>query len=274
MHDQPVTLPVFGFVCLHRRPLVDGVGREAEWARDCAATGRASAHLWQGIEGFVVPRRYTTLPGWARRPRGLELRVRASGGGLVPQGPGVWNLSLLWPAPSGTPVDTTGVYRALCTELSAALQRLGIEGATPQAVEGSWCDGRFNLAVDGAKLVGTAQAWKRVAAIAARDATGPAGDAAADAAASAGANSVPIVLAHAVIVVTADPAALTERANACEAALGNATRYRAGALTSIARCVGGKSVDVEARTLTVLAEQFARVVPPRASPPMRQSPRG
>ena len=248
-----MALPVFGFVCLHRRPLIDGVDCEAQWARECAATGRASAHLWQGSEGFVVPRRYASLPGWVQRPRELSLLVRASGGGLVPQGPGVWNLSLLWPAPSSMPTDTTAVYRALCGELSAALVRVGIEGAAPQAVEGSWCDGRFNLAVRGAKLVGTAQAWKRVRAIA----SSPAG--------------VPVVLAHAVIVVTADPDALTARANACEAALGNATRYRADALTSVARCLGvhaagsAELAAIETRTLTVVAEQFARVVPPRAS---------
>jgi hypothetical protein len=242
-------LPLFGFVCVHRHPLQDGPSHESEWAQRCAATGRAVAHLWQGVEGFVVPCRYTTLPGWSQRPLDMTLHVRTSGGGLVPQGPGVWNLSLLWPAPSNTPTDTSGVYRALCTELSAALARLGIEGASTQAVEGSWCDGRFNLAVGGAKLVGTAQAWKRVGA------GGP------------NARGVTVVLAHAVIVVTADTVALTARANACEAALGNAARYRAEASTSVARCVGiaSNNNDIEARTLTVLAEQFARVVLPRAA---------
>ncbi len=241
-----MALPVFGFVCLHRHPLADGAADEAAWARGCAATGRPAAHLWQGVEGFVAPRRYTTLPGWPQRPRDLALQVRASGGGLVPQGLGVWNLSLLWPAPSAAPTDTTGVYAALCAELTTALARLGIDGLAPQAVEGSWCDGRWNLAVGGAKLVGTAQAWKRVAP---REAG----------------VGVPVVLAHAVIVVTADPAVLTERANACEAALGHAVRYRPEVLTSVARCVPGAASDLEARTLTVLAEQFARVVAPKAA---------
>jgi hypothetical protein len=260
-------LPTFGFVCLHRRPLTDGPGSEAQWARRCAATGRAVAHLWQGVEGFVVPRRYTTLPGWPQRPRDLALHVRSSGGGLVPQGPGVWNLSLLWPvpsaveghAPSATPTDTTGVYAALCAQITEALARLGIDGLAPRSVEGSWCDGRFNLAAGGAKLVGTAQAWKRVAP---RD----------------GASGVPIVLAHAVIVVTADPVLLTERANACEAALGHATRYRADALTSVARCASGAPTGVaaaegiESRTLTVLAEQFARIVEPHVAAVAEASP--
>ena len=61
----------------------------------------------------------------------------------------------------------------------------------------------------GRKLVGTAQSWRRVA-------------------------GAPVVLAHAVIVVDADPPTLTERANAFEPRLGSARRYRAEALTSVA----------------------------------------
>lgn len=233
---------------MHRQPLSTGIGHEADWLAGSAALGLASAHLWTAPRGLVVPRRYTALPGWAAAAaaaadgRHGELQVRASGGGLVPQGPGVWNLSLAWPAPAATPVDTDGVYRGLCDALAAAFARLGL-AATPQAVEGSFCDGRYNLAVNGAKFVGTAQAWRRV-------------------------DGRPMVLAHAVVVVDADPAELTARANAFEALLGSTTRYRAEAVTSVALACGGGGPDIEARTLTVLAEQFARVVPPRVFDPL------
>jgi hypothetical protein len=72
------------------------------------------------------------------------------------------------------------------------------------------------------------------------------------------------VLAHAVVVSSADPAALTARANALESALGREPPYRADALTSVARAAGlapGPALD--ARVAHVLAERFARVVPPR-----------
>ena len=245
-----MSLPAFGFVTVHRPPLAAGIAHEADWLAASAALGRASAHLWTAPRGLVVPRRYAALPGWAAAAAAVadgqhgELQVRVSGGGLVPQGPGVWNLSLAWPAPAATPVDTDGVYRGLCNTLAAALARLGL-AATPQPVDGSFCDGRYNLAVDGAKLVGTAQAWRRIA-------------------------GRPMVLAHAVIIVTADPAELTARANAFEAALASATRYRAGAVTSVALACGGAAgggPDIEARTLAVLAEQFARVVAPRVFNP-------
>jgi len=232
-----VKLPTFGFVSVYREPLADGVVREAEWMERCALTGRATAHLWRAPAGFVVPRRYVRLPGWAalRDTWTGEVQERASGGGLVPQGPGLWNLSLVWPAPSAMPVDIGGIYLALCDELAAALARLGLV-ATPQEVSGSFCDGRYNLAVKGRKLIGTAQAWKRFA-------------------------GQPVVMAHAVIVVDADPVELTARCNAFETALGTPVRYTAEALTSVAIETGDP--QVEQRALAAIASQFAHVVPPR-----------
>jgi lipoate-protein ligase A len=233
-----VKLPAFGFVCVHERPLADGIAREADWMAGSARGGHASAHLWQGTRGWVVPRRTTALPAWHRvaAQHGAALQVRHSGGGLVPQGPGIWNLSLAWPAGTSTPADMHAVYAALCDALAAAFARLGVM-ATPQAVQGSFCDGRWNLAVHGRKLVGTAQAWRRI-------------------------GTVQVVLAHALIIVGADPLALTASANALESELGQGMPYRADALTSLA-LEAPPTADFEARTLEVLAEQFARVVPPR-----------
>jgi lipoate-protein ligase A len=232
-----VSLPRFGFVSVHRGPLDGGIACEAEWMEGCVARRRAVAHLWHARRGFVVPRRYTLLPGWAARPPDEaigETQVRASGGGLVPQGPGIWNLSLAWPAASATPVDTGAIYRALCEELARAFARLGVI-SEPQPVTGSFCDGRYNLASRGRKLVGTAQAWRRV-------------------------HGHSVVLTHAVIVVDADPAELTQRCNAFEAALGSQTRYQAEALTSLALEAGTR--EIESRALRVIGEQFARVVLP------------
>jgi lipoate-protein ligase A len=225
-------LPIFGFVAVHRQPLADGVGAEADWLERCAATGHAAAHLWTAPVGLVVPRRYATLPGWAAAPK-AGVQVRASGGGLVPQGPGLWNLTLIWPAASAAPDGMHTIYQAFCAELAAAFARLGLR-AEPGEVAGSFCDGRWNLALGGRKFLGTAQAWRRIA-------------------------GRTLVMAHAVIVVDADPQALTDRCNAFEAALGSGVGYRADALTSLAREVADPR-DLEARTLAVLAEQFAHVL--------------
>ena len=242
-----MSLPVFGFVSVHQRPLADGIAAEAEWMASAAATGRAAAHLWRGEPGLVAPRSCTTLPGWPAAAQAHRVLVRASGGGVVPQGPGLLNLSLVWRTDAnadagGAPSGTEAIYRALCDELAGALAQLGI-AAAPQAVEGSFCDGRFNLAVAGRKLVGTAQSWRRVA-------------------------GTPVVLAHAVIVVDADLQSLTESANAFERDLGSGRQYRAEALTSVALAWqqshgSAPAVDLEARLGTALAERFARVLAPR-----------
>ena len=237
-----MTLPRFGFVSVHAAPLDDGPGAESRWAALAAASGRAAAHLWRGTPGLIAPRNCTTLPGWDAASRTHAVRVRASGGGVVPQGPGVLNLSLVWPVEDSVPGDTEVIYVALCSALAAALARLGI-AAMPQAVDGSFCDGRFNLAVAGRKLAGTAQSWRRL-------------------------GGRPVTLAHAVIIATADPAALTDAANAFERDLGSGRHYRADALSSVALAwqqVHGRPApaDLDARLVTVLAEQFARVVPPR-----------
>jgi len=252
MTARPEALPVFGFVAVHRTPLPDGTACEDAWLREVAASGRPLAHLWQGAQGLVVPRSYERLPNWQAAcaesaATGWPVQVRASGGGLVPQGPGVLNLSLLWPAGSATPSGTDDIYRALTGELAAAFARLGV-ASEAQAVEGSFCDGRFNLASGGRKLVGTAQAWRRV-------------------------GGRPLVLAHAVIVCSADPRELTEAANRFEALAGSQRRYRADALTSVAEawCVAQGDVqppaDLDAQVLKVVAERFARIVPPRVQDP-------
>ena len=62
-----MSLPVFGFVSVHERPLADGIAAESGWMASAARTGRAAAHLWRGEPGLVVPRSCTTLPG--RPPR-------------------------------------------------------------------------------------------------------------------------------------------------------------------------------------------------------------
>lgn len=208
-----MTLPRFATLEHHAMPLADGVASERAWAQAVAAGSGPQAHLWQGRPGWAVPASYARAPGWAGwqarcAQAGTPVHVRSSGGGLVPQGPGLWNLSLLWRTAQSEPAQADAVYQALCALLERSLAAMGV-AASPQPVEGSFCDGRYNLAADGRKLVGTAQAWRRV-------------------------DGVPVVLAHAVIVLDADPAQLTAATNAFEEGLGQARRYREGALTSVA----------------------------------------
>ncbi|MEO8122955.1 MAG: lipoate--protein ligase [Burkholderiales bacterium] len=240
-------MPTFDFVSVYDKPLADGTALEAEWMARTAETGRAAAKVWGAPAGLSVPRSYERLPTWqaacqASAAAGWPVQVRGSGGGIVPQGPGVLNLSLVWPSDSATPSRTDAIYQALCDGLAAAFVRLGIV-VTTGSVQGSFCDGRFNLVADGRKLVGTAQSWRRIA-------------------------GVPVVLAHAVILATCDTALLTERANGFEAAAGSPRRYRDDAVTSVARswsdahAQASPTADLSQRLVALLGEQFARMIPP------------
>lgn len=191
-----------------------------------AAENGPTACVWECGEGLVVPRTYqrhesftTSCNAFARQ--GWPVTIRQSGGGIVPQGPGIINLSLAYAA-TGKPLDHSDeAYLLLCRLIANALQEYGI-AAHPQAVEGSFCDGRYNLAVgtgqEAKKVAGTAQLWRRHIIDGSTD-------------------TVQVVLAHALILAAVDVDAITGKANSFEEALGNDKRYVSDRIASLhARC--------------------------------------
>jgi hypothetical protein len=208
-----VGLPHFELIQIHDAALENGIALETEWMT-AAADGCASAHLWEGVTGYVVPRSYESLNRFTAvreecNARGTPVQVRTSGGGLVPQGPGVLNVSLMWSLKASAQPDPDATYKSLSNALIQALAQMEI-AAQAHAVSGSFCDGRYNLAIQGRKVVGTAQSWRRI-------------------------SGRPVVLAHAVVIVDADPMQLTEYANSFELALGTGRHYCEDALTSVVR---------------------------------------
>ncbi|MBC9925017.1 lipoate--protein ligase family protein [Klebsiella quasipneumoniae] len=133
-----------------------------------AGAGEAVAQLWQAPQGFVVPgsyRQFADLPAVSARfaARGWPVWLRRSGGGLVPQGPGIINLSLAWPVQQPLGEAAEPIYHSLCAVLQRTLARFGV-ASHARAVSGSFCDGRYNLACgegeEARKIVGTAQYWR------------------------------------------------------------------------------------------------------------------
>jgi lipoate-protein ligase A len=201
-----------------------------------AAEGGAYAAVWECHPALVVPatyRRFERFETLCERfaAEGWPVSVRRSGGGLVPQGPGMVNLSLAWRTPARMADAMESVYLGLCALLQEAFESFGLD-ARAQPVEGSFCDGRFNLALDGRKAVGTAQYWKRVNA------------------------QEHVVLAHACVLVDADLPLLVKRANAFEAQLGSDRQYRVEAVANLVPAVGWTPVDGAGRPLT--AAHFAQ----------------
>ncbi len=223
-----------------------------------AAQFGPSACVWEAGRALVVPRTYRRLPRFTKACRrfaqiGWPVTVRQSGGGLVPQGPGIVNLSLAY-AVDGPPLSRTeSVYRHLCALVAETLGDYGIV-SHPQAVTGSFCDGRYNLAWTGAdgiarKIVGTAQLWRRIAA----PVNGGAAQGPADPRpglpgipAQADARHTPpiqIVLAHAVILAAVDTNAITRVANSFERAAGGTAHYDPDRIASLHAIAGKDSHD-------------------------------
>lgn len=225
-------------------------------AAELALLERASeplAQLWQAPRSLVVPRSYRRHAGFDAlcadfAAAGWPVHVRPSGGGLVPQGPGIINLSLAYTVPGSPGRWSEPIYRHLCRLIQASLRALGVETQW-QHVPGSFCDGRFNLACgDGAharKIAGTAQYWRLLPAA---PGAAPRGYA---------------VLAHALVLVDPDLDAMHQRANAFERALGSGRHYDPGRTTSLARELG----DDPPRPLLAALERQLRTALASASPP-------
>lgn len=119
--------------------------------------------LWQSATpALVCPAAYQRLTGFERAAersaaRGWPVSCRPSGGGAVPQGIGVVNLAMAVTVRSGFLIEDG--YRLITDPIRAVLRQLGLE-ATTGATPYSFCNGTWNLSIDGRKLVGTAQRWR------------------------------------------------------------------------------------------------------------------
>lgn len=240
---MPLIPPVV-FYPEHRFDLAARSWADNERAFLAAVNGvsESMALIHEGGDGIVVPRSYqqgrpnfqTACETLARE--GLAVHVRLSGGGVVPQAAGVVNLHLGYTADTPNPLPAAEAhYQTLCRLLAELLRHFGI-ASTAQPVEGSFCDGRFNLAANGKKIAGTAQHWQR-------DKT---------------AKHRYRVLSHAVILAV-DPHLLTDRANRFEAALGSPIRYRADKTTSVSELAGANSAEITAQLRRLLSRDFSNV---------------
>ncbi|TWX66328.1 lipoate--protein ligase [Colwellia demingiae] len=84
------------------------------------------------------------------------LQARKTGGAPVPQCPGIINLSHLYLWSNDTPYSITQAYENLCTVLHAFFRQFNLTSQA-HATEFSYCDGDYNINLNGKKVVGTAQ---------------------------------------------------------------------------------------------------------------------
>jgi lipoate-protein ligase A len=118
---------------------------------------------WRAAEhGLVVPRSTARLERFPEAAalsgaEGWPVATRESGGGIVPLSRGVLTVAIAYTAPS---IRIEAAFHTLCAPLVDALADFGVE-ASVGWVPGAFCDGAYNVVVEGRKIGGTAQRWRR-----------------------------------------------------------------------------------------------------------------
>ncbi|MCY1447517.1 hypothetical protein D9M71_641450 [compost metagenome] len=114
-----------------------------------------------------MPRRMSRLEGFEAASvelaaSGWPVLLRETGGEPVPQSAAVINIALIYAAPrsEGDRNRIETAYERLCQPLCNVLREWGGVASVGE-IEGAFCDGRYNVNLNGRKLVGTAQRWRQ-----------------------------------------------------------------------------------------------------------------
>ncbi|MCR8934448.1 MULTISPECIES: lipoate--protein ligase family protein [unclassified Pseudomonas] len=152
-------------------PLTIEAGLQAEQdllASVCAGDAEFGLLFWQPSDrALVMPRRLNRLPGFdhaceVSAAAGWPVLLRETGGEPVPQSAATINIALVY-APPRSEGDLNRIetgYRRLCDPICQLLDELGGTSSLGE-IDGAFCDGRFNVNLDGRKMVGTAQRWRQ-----------------------------------------------------------------------------------------------------------------
>nr|WP_191627717.1 lipoate--protein ligase family protein [Pseudomonas fluorescens] len=134
----------------------------------CAGDSEFGLLFWQPNDrALVMPRRLNRLPGFdhaceVSAAAGWPVLLRETGGEPVPQSASTINIALVY-APPRSEGDLNRIetgYRRLCDPICQLLDELGGTSSLGE-IDGAFCDGRFNVNLDGRKMVGTAQRWRQ-----------------------------------------------------------------------------------------------------------------
>jgi len=202
-----------------------------------------TARIWRSPSCLVVPARQMHLPVAVRAAEamvatGWPVIPRHSGGSPVPLDPGMVNLSLVFTIEAGDTWRIEDGFRLLTDLLTATFAELGLLAQCGE-IHGAFCPGRYDLAIDGRKIAGTAQQWRG-----GRNAIG---------------KPIQAVLTHACLLAAPDVAAGLQALGQWSGWLGIPSQVSADRLTTVHDALGfgldSPSITI-GRVITALARQI------------------
>lgn len=134
----------------------------------CAGEQEFGLLFWQpSDQALVMPRRLSRLPAFEAASQvsadaGWPVLLRETGGEPVPQSNATVNIALVY-APPRSESDQARIetgYLRLCQPICDLLIELGGDASVGE-IDGAFCDGRYNVNLNGRKMVGTAQRWRQ-----------------------------------------------------------------------------------------------------------------
>jgi len=150
--------------CLTPMPVQEGLAIEQRLLEQVASgQSRFGYCIWRSRQALVVPRSATHKQGFDLASKYCEAKgwpvvVRSTGGEMTPQTSGFINLSMVV-SREGERIGIRESYSLICQPLLHWFEAMGIH-AYCSSVEGAFCNGEFNLVVNGKKIAGTAQRRK------------------------------------------------------------------------------------------------------------------
>ena len=143
---------------------------QALLAEVCAGERAFGLLFWQpSDQALVMPRRLSRLPAFELASQvsaqaGWPVLLRETGGEPVPQSSATVNIALVYAPPrsEGDQARIETGYLRLCQPICDLLLELGGDASVGE-IDGAFCDGRYNVNLNGRKMVGTAQRWRQSA---------------------------------------------------------------------------------------------------------------
>ena len=168
-----------------------------------AAPGARRLWFWQSPQALVAPKKMASLPGFdaaadKMAAAGWPVHLRATGGDVTPQGPGIVNVTHVYTVDRAADFSIEAEYDRLCAPIETALGPGAARGWMP----GAFCDGAYNVQFHGRKFAGTAMRFRP----------------------ARGDRSRMAVMAHALMLMEPPSAAAIDALNAFLEALGEARR--------------------------------------------------